>query len=213
MESLLSKNSPLYKLLVILLLVLSGATTFGQESRLRMVVGAGMANGGEVIGNGLIIVRGTNHTIPFELKAGNDPQYRLGLECLLLSGLSLQSTVGYSITDPMGDNGSVEFTTVPLELLAFVKITDGLRLGAGLRKSKAEITGSGVAANWPVLGSYSSTSGKVLEFQYLFSAPDNARSFAKTQAGFSVRVVNEDLSRNGTIYSGNHYELGLVVYF
>jgi hypothetical protein len=208
-----TKYFQMNKVIGFLLLLMIGSFAHAQESNWRVVAGAGMANGGEVISSGIIVVRGTTHEIPFEIKAGNDPQYRIGLEYNLIGGVSVQGTIGYSITDPMGDNGSLEFTTVPVELMAYTSIVGGLRIGAGLRKTKAEITGSGVAANWPELGTYSSSVGKVLEFQYLFSASESLKSFGRTQAGFSARLVNEDFTHNGTTFNGNHYELGLIVYF
>jgi hypothetical protein len=113
----------------------------------------------------------------------------------------------------MGINGSLEFTTIPVELLAYANITPGVRIGAGLRKARAELTGSGVTSKIPELGSYASSVGKVLEVQYLFSASDSVKAFAKSQAGFSARVVNEEYTHEGITTSGNHYELGLVVYF
>jgi hypothetical protein len=207
------KRMHMYKYLGCLLVATIGVGVHAEDSNWRVMGGAAMANGGGVIGEGTITVVGTNHVIPFEVKAGMDPQYRIGLEYRLFKGVSLQGSVGYSITDPMGFDGSLEFTTVPVELLAFANITEGLRIGAGLRKARAELTGSGLASNMPELGTYSSSIGKVLELQYLFSASESIKTFARTQAGFSVRVVNEDFTHDGMTYSGNHYELGLVVYF
>jgi hypothetical protein len=203
----------MHKFLGGLLLLVGAAGVYAQDSNWRVMGGIAMANGGGVITTGTISVIGTSHVIPFEVKAGMDTQYRLGLEYRLFSHLALQGSVGYSITEPMGINGSLEFTTIPVELLAYANITQSLRVGAGVRKARADLTGSGVASNSPELGSYASTVGKVLEVQYLFSASESSKTFAKTQAGFSARVVNEEFTHGGITTSGNHYELGLVVYF
>lgn len=203
----------MHRFLGALLLVMGAAGVHAEDSNWRVMGGVAMANGGGVIGTGTITVIGTNHVIPFEVKAGMDSQYRIGLEYRPFSRIALQGSVGYSITEPMGMNGSLEFTTIPVELLAYANITEGLRIGAGLRKARADLTGSGVAANSPSLGSYASTVGTVLEVQYLFSASDSIKTFAKSQAGFTARVVNEEYSHGGITTSGNHYELGVVVYF
>lgn len=77
----------------------------------------------------------------------------------------------------MGMDGSLEFTTTPIEFLAFVNFFGELRIGGGVRKSFAEMTGSGKAAGWSGLGAYTSSQGSVVELQYLFSAADTNSKF------------------------------------
>ena len=110
----------------------------------------------------------------------------------------------------MGYNGSITFTAVPIELMAFVNITDSLRLGAGERKTTGELKGTGVAAAWSVNGTYTGSAASVAEAQYLFG-PTNAKSDA--QFGVNIRAVNETLTHDDMTINGNHYKVGDSLYF
>lgn len=167
--------------------------------------------GGEQITEGDIILRGTTSSHHFQIKAGDGLQVRVGADYRLLPRLTLQGSVGYSTNAPMGDNGSLTFTTVPVEVLAFVDLTSSLRIGGGARKTRADIKATGVAENWPVTGDYDSSGGGVVELQYL----TRLTSQDKTQFGVSLRYVIETFthSRTGLQFNGNHYELAAALYY
>ena len=184
-----------------------------QESPWRFVAGLGYGSGGETITSGTITTVGTNQVVPFQIKPGSEYQLRVGGEYRLSERLAVQTTLGYSDVAPMGFNGSLNFTTVPVELLGMFSLDKQWRVGAGIRKSYAEMKGSGVASDSPVLGVYETSLGSVLELQYLLSsASQGSRSTSSSQFGFSLRFVNEDYKRNGYSFGGNHYELGIVLF-
>jgi len=182
-----------------------------EGSNWRAFASVGLAGGGEQITEGDIVQRGTTSYHHFQIKAGDGLQFRAGADYRLLPRLTLQGSVGYSANAPMGDNGSLTFTTVPVELLAFVDLTNSLRIGGGARKTRADMKATGVAENWPETGEYESSGGGVVELQYLsgFSAQD------KTQFGISLRYVTETFthSRTGFRFNGNHYEVAAALYF
>lgn len=189
------------------------AMAHAEGSNWRFFAGAGMSNGGDTIASGTITTVGSGSVLPFEIKPGTGTQFRVGTDYRLSEGLTLQGSIGRAVSDPMGMNGSMEFTTTPVELLGFVNLSDAFRVGGGLRKTYARMTASGVSAGWSGVGDYSSTLGTVLEAQYLFSTSQAQPSAAQPQLGVSVRWVNESFSHDGANFSGRHYELGLVFYY
>lgn len=197
------------KPLMAITLVVSCSLSHAQ-SNWRFFAGAGIADGGETIVSGNIVTDGTNKVTPFTIKAGGGTQLRAGLEYRLMDRLSLQGSLGYHVSDPMGYNGSLTFTAVPVELMAFLNVTESLRLGAGVRKTNGELKGTGVASAWSVNGTYSGSAASVVEAQYLFGS---GNSKGNAQFGISVRAVNESLSHDGLSINGNHYEVGAALYF
>ncbi|MDP3650426.1 MAG: hypothetical protein Q8R67_01965 [Rhodoferax sp.] len=184
-----------------------------EGSNWRFFAAAGMSNGGDTIASGTITTVGSGSVVPFEIKPGTGTQFRVGADYRLSEGLTLQGSIGRAVSDPMGMNGSMEFTTTPVEFLGFVNLTEAFRLGGGLRKTYARMTASGISAGWSGVGDYSSTLGTVLEAQYLFSASEGKSSTAKPQLGLSVRWVNESFSHDGANFSGRHYEVGVAFYY
>ncbi len=184
-----------------------------QPSKWRFFAGVGLSNGGETIMSGTITTIGTTQTLPFEIQAGTGTQYRLGADYRFADRLTLQGSIGRAVSDPMGMNGSLTFTVTPVELLGFVNITESLRIGAGLRKSYADMSGTGVSANWSGIGSYSSSGGSVVEAQYLFATSEAMPGAQKSQFGISGRWVNESFTHNTTTFKGNTYEIGLALYY
>ncbi len=195
---------------LVLAVLMVGSSWAQAQSNWRFIAGAGIADGGETITAGNIVTDGTNKLTPYSIKAGGGTQLRAGMEYRLMDRLSLQGSLGYHVSDPMGYNGSLTFTAVPIELMAFVAITESMRLGAGVRKTTGELKGTGVAAAWSVNGTYSGSIASVAEAQYLFG-PTNAKSGA--QFGVSIRTVNETLTHDGLSINGNHYEVGAALYF
>ena len=180
---------------------------------LRFFVGAGMAGGPDTIFSGTITTQGTTQVLPFQVTAGGGPQFRIGADYRLGDRITVQGAVGMYASEPMGINGSVTLSNNPVELLAFVNLTDAFRVGGGIRKSFARMAATGVAESWSGTGYYDSNVGSVAELQYLFASDEAKPGRSRAQFGVSARWVNETFTNNASSYSGNHYELGLVLYY
>jgi hypothetical protein len=195
---------------VLSLLMLSSICALAQESKWGLVAAIGWADGGEEVISGVIIDRNNEaRTIPYVIRAGGGLQLRLGPEYRFNDAFSVQATVGHSVTDPMGDNGSLTFTTTPVEVLANFKPAPNFMIGVGARKTYADLKGTGVAANYPILGSYDGSAGSVLQFSYLLPVPSQAGS----TFGVHVRFVNEKLKFQQFELNGKHYELGMTLHY
>ncbi len=203
----------LYKALLTSALLVGCAISHAQTTGLRYLIGVGVADGGETIVSGNIVTDGSNKITPFTIKAGGGTQLRAGAEYRLMDRISVQGSLGYIVSDPMGYNGSLTFTAIPVELMAFFNITEALRVGAGVRKTHAELRGTGVASNYSATGTYTGSAAGVLEAQYLFGADSPASGAKRTQFGLSLRVVNESFTHDATKINGNHYEVGAALYF
>lgn len=190
----------------------AGVAQAQQTSNWRFYAGGGMASGGEVLASGTIVNVQNGNTIPFKIKPAGDLQFRIGADYRLNERFSVQAAIGHGNSDPMGTNGSLSMTTIPWEFTGFFNITDALRIGGGYRRSYADLSATGVGLGWQGLGRYNSNNGAVLEVQYLWSnsGPTNA---AKTQFGLSLRAVSETFSQGGNSFSGNHYEVGVALYY
>lgn len=216
MSSLVTHTSTLrrsIKPFLAVLLVAGASLAQAQSSSWRFLAGVGVADGGETITSGTIVTDGSNKITPYTIKAGGGTQLRAGLEYRLMDRVSLQGSLGYAVSDPMGYNGSLTFTAVPVEVMAFFNITEGLRLGAGVRKTHGEMKGTGVASDWSVNGTYTGSAASVVEAQYLFGSGDAKNNAQRTQFGISIRAVRETLTHGDSSINGNHYEVGAALYF
>ena len=198
---------------IALVLLAASLGAQAQESHWRFMAGLGYADGGEKIASGTITTIGTNHVQPFDIQSGNGFQFRVGAEYRLSDRIALQGSLGHSSSEAMGINGSYDFTVIPFELMAFVDIASGWRIGLGARQSSAELRGTGVSANSPVNGTFVSSQGAVLEVQYLFQSEGAGRSKSMPQFGLSLRGVNEKFTQTLGTLNGNHVEIGAVIYY
>lgn len=194
-------------------LALASLSAAAQESKWGLVAAVGWADGGEEIVSGTITDR-TNpaRIVPFTIKTAAGLQLRVGPEYRFNDSVSFQATVGRSVADPMGDNGSATFTTTPVELMVSFKPLPSLMVGVGARKTFADLKGTGVSANAPFLGSYDSSGGGVLEAKYLFSVPSKS-SQSSAALGVHARFVSEKFTFQQFELNGNHYELGLTLHY
>ena len=183
-------------------------------SPVRFYAGIGISHGGDSLGSGDIVPAdgSSGPTIPFNIRPGTSAELRLGADFRLNERFHLQASVGYADQSPQGENGSLDFRETPIELMGFFNAWQGLRIGAGYRKTWAEFSGDGVASDWPGLGKYTSSNGSVLELQYLFSEDGNYAS-QHGLGGFSFRIVNETLHHDDFSINGHHYEFGGVFYY
>ena len=166
----------------------------------RFLVGAGLTFGGDTL-----------ITVPFtdgsqeDIKAGGLVQFYVGGEYRLGDKVAVQATLGYHVNDTSAaSNGSVRFTRVPVDLLAFYAVNDKVRLGGGAQfVSGPELKGSGVASN--INSKFDSTTGGVIEGEYLFSP----------KTGLKLRYVSEKFKRtsDGMSFDGSHLGLMFNYYF
>lgn len=118
--------------------------------------------------------------------------------------VSFQSTLGYHFdTTKQASNGSVTFSRIPLELLAYYHVNDVFRLGGGMRiVNSAKLKGDGIAGN--VNYSFENTTGLVIESEYKFGPT----------FGLKLRHVRESyrpLGGTGT-FNGNHFGILASLY-
>ena len=200
-----------------LALALSAAATLAHAddgSAVRFYAGIGISHGGDSLGTGEIVPEDGQGgaTIPFNIRPGTSAELRLGADYRLGERFHIQASVGYADQAPQGVDGSLDFRETPIELMGFVNVFQGLRLGAGYRKSYAQYSGTGLGSDWPGLGRYTSANGNVIEVQYLFSSDGNYDS-QHALGGFSLRIVNETLRHDDISINGHHYEFGGVFYY
>jgi hypothetical protein len=196
------------------LAALASAAHADDGSSLRFYAGVGISHGGDSLGSGDIVpIDGsTGPTIPFNIRPGTSAELRVGADVRIAERFHLQAAVGYADQSPQAINASLDFRETPVELMGFFNVWQGLRVGAGYRKSWAEFSGTGLAENWPGLGKYTSSNGSVLEMQYLFSE-DGKYTTQHGLGGFSLRMVNETLHHDDFSINGHHWEFGGVFYY
>ncbi|WP_332879301.1 outer membrane beta-barrel protein [Massilia sp. S19_KUP03_FR1] len=148
---------------------------------MRVMLGFGVVGGGD----DLVTAQRTNGGSD-TLKAGDGVIFSAGIDYRVNPAFSLQASAGYHRSQISADNGKVEFTRVPVELLGFYHFNENWRLGGGVRYvSKPTLKGSGVA-NMPDF-EFNSTTGGVIEAEYLLG-----RNW-----GFQLRYVHETLKADG----------------
>lgn len=199
--------------MVIGALAFASLSATAQESKWGLVAAVGWADGGdEIFAGQLVDVSNPAKVTDFNIKTAKAVQLRVGPEYRFNDRFSVQATVGRSVSDPMGVNASLTFTTTPVEVIANVKALPNVMIGIGGRKTFADLKGTGIAANYPILGSYDSSGGAVLEFKYLFSVPSKSSQF-NAALGAHARFVSEKFTFQKFELNGNHYELGLTLHY
>lgn len=201
------------KVLTAALITIACLSAQAQESNWRIFAGVGYADGGETIASGTITNEKTKSVLPFQIKSGTGFQQRIGAEYRLSPQFTLQGSIGHSANSPMGYDGSIDFTVVPVEIMGFLETGSGFRLGAGLRQSNAELRGTGKAADVALNGSSAGKPGTVVEIQYLFQNGPSRANKSVPQFGLTLRGVNEVFSTAWGDLKGDNYELGVVLYY
>ena len=198
-------------LLALALCTVSSVFAQSQDSPWRIYVGGGFASGGELIKEGIIKVDNSTRVIPFELRPGSGIPFRVGAEFRLDNGWALRGSLGRAVTDPTGYNGSFTLTTTSAELLALYKVIGGLRVGAGLRQSFADLKGTGVVETQM---KYDVSPGAVVEAQYVFTRDGVAGGARNAEFGIALRGVKESFKDEfQKSFNADHYEIGFVLNF
>ena len=175
-----------------------------EDSKFRWFGSPAMSFGGDTLASG-------THTSgqTFSIKAGDGVLLSGGVSVPVTNKLDLQGSVGYQSTSTNASNGKVEFTRVPLELLALCNMEGQWRLGGGARSATgAKLSTSGVAS---MLGRYEFTPslGIVLEAPYFF---DKAGS-SKAKTGISVRYIGASFEEKVSKTKVNGDSLGVGFLF
>jgi hypothetical protein len=167
-------------------------------------VGVGITYGGDQIGNTVNYTNGDSS----KLQAGSLIDLRAGVEYQAIeSPLSFQLSLGYHVDDTLAaKNGSASFSRFPLEVLAHYLVADTWRIGAGVRKALgAETSSSGNGTGYVYAQKYSSSTGFILEGEYL----------PTRHIGIKIRAVNETYTPQtyGKKVDGSHVGVIGVFYF
>lgn len=198
------------KLITCIAVLGASLAAHAQESNWRFYGGLGAASGGEQIASGTVVEIGSGKVVPFSIGPGDGIQKRIGADYRISDRFTLQGSIGHTSSEPTGYNGAWDFTVVSAEFMGFVDIYAGLRLGAGLRKSSAELRGSGVTADAAVNGVFTSKGGAVVELQYMLVGADKPKG---PQFGISLRAVTEKFNHTLGELNGDHKEVAMVVYY
>jgi len=175
-----------------------------EESKYHWFGSLGGSFGGDTLASGTY----TNGQT-FSIKAGDGLLLSGGLSFPVTDQLDLQASLGYHSTSTNANNGKIEFTRMPVELLAFYNLEGKWRLGGGARSATgAKLSTSGAAGS---LGSYEFTPslGVVLEAQYFF---DKAGS-SKAKFGVNVRYISESFEEKVSKSKVNGDSLGAGFFF
>jgi hypothetical protein len=177
-------------------------------SKWRFLGRVGMGFGSAALDSG-IYQGGTS----WELSAGNGLKYALGADYRISEKVTLQATVGKELSTVPASNGDLTFNRTPVELLGFVDLSKDFRLGAGLRNStNSSVSSSGAGNNYPSIGNWSASVGAVVEAQYIFDSKMKADG-GVSQFGVNLRLVSENFTKDAVTKSGDHYEVGVFLYY
>jgi hypothetical protein len=172
-------------------------------STFHPLLGVGLTFGGTTLANVQYVNGGS-----CSLHAGGLADIYAGVDYRRGERVSLEATAGYHVDGCNGDNGSLQFSRYPLELLAYYGLGQHWRAGGGVRfVLDPHISGSGVAGGANV--KFRSATGGVIEGEYLLSRTSWA------QVGFKVRYVFERYrpEAGGSTLNGNHVGILTSAYF
>lgn len=166
-------------------------------------LGGGVTFGGDKV-NTLRYTNGDDSNI----RAGGRLDLRGGVDYRLAgSPISIQGSVAYHTDRAEAENGSADFSRVPVELLVQWHINEQWAIGGGLRKATgARYNASGAGASQTNDEKFKSSTGFVIEGEYAVIP----------SVGLKLRYVNEEYtsSINSSIKKdGSHVGFLAVYYF
>ena len=186
-------------------LLFSGVTVYAQvpQQNFRFGVLLGVTSGGDTLAS----VRFTNGDTE-KIKAGGFFHFAGGVvwtpQQIPFGGHLM---VGYHVDDVTADNGDLRFSRYPIELMAFYKPVQPLRLGLGARYvSSAKLAVDVPGSNSNV--TFKNTVGLVAEIGYHFT-PTGWVSLRGTFEDYKVKSINGTAVTATGTSSGN--SIGLYV--
>lgn len=167
--------------------------------KLRPFIGGGLTVGGDKVDT-VYYTGNDSHS----LHAGNLVQVMAGVDARFTQMYSMQFNVGYQVDFADGDNGSLRFERVPLELLGYIHVHPQARLGVGVRwVSGAKVAGEGVLDS--VQNGFKTTRGAIFEGEYFFNDSFSLR------ARYVAEKYEPDSGADKI--DGNHFGLLMGWYF
>ncbi len=128
----------------------------------KPLIGFGMTFGGDTLVSGSY-----SNGDSWKISSGGLFVFYAGAEFRVNEQFAVQGTLGYHTDRISGENGSVRFSRVPLDLVGLYKINPQVRLGGGLQHaSSPKVSGSGVLGNFN--GDFKASTALVLECEYMF---------------------------------------------
>ena len=166
-------------------------------------LGGGLTGGGDKVTR-VNYVNGETQT----LHAGGLVDLRAGLDFRLQgSDISLQGVIAYHTDRSNADNGSADFTRIPVEFLVLWHPDERWSVGGGVRKATSvKYNGSGAGTQFGPDQSYKSSVGLILEGEYAITP----------KVGLKARYVNEDYTLQDATKvkrDGSHIGVLAVYYF
>lgn len=180
--------------LVLALASLLIAGTAQAQSRpgetVRPFFGMGLTFGGDRLEE-FDFSNGTSSTV----RTGGIIHLQAGVDVALGGPISMQANIGYHADSANGSNGDYEFTRMPVELLAFVSLTDSFRLGGGVRHAfDAQVNSSGAVGGFD--SDFKARTGIVVEGEYFFAE----------RVSVKVRAVSEKFEGKSGVYRGRTFD-------
>lgn len=167
-------------------------------------LGGGLTAGGDKV-NASTITRINGDTE--NLHAGGLLDLRAGLDFRMVgTDISLQGVVAYHTDRSDADNGSVDFSRMPLEFLVQWHANEKWAFAGGLRKTYGvRYNGADAGTQFGSDQKFKSSVGWILEAEYAIIP----------SVGLKVRYVNEDYTSKtyGTKFDGSHFGVLGVYYF
>jgi len=201
------------KVVVSCVLSLGCALALAQANEWRFYGFVGNGFGGDTIAEGTYINTGGSWSV----KTGLGLQYKVGADYRVAPNVTVQGSFGHQKSTTQASNGEISMTTQALEFMGFYDLSPSVRLGGGIRTlTVAEVKATGVGSGFAGAGSYNSTPGAVVEFQYVLDETERRKGAGPGQFGISARYVNEKLTHSTNNTSGkdaSHFDLGLFLYY
>ena len=198
------ETSWLKRLLVLTGLLCAGSCAQADPGyKYGVVFGFGYTFGGSSLGS---LHYTDGQTQPFKL--GGTYLVKVGEEWRLTNyPVDLQATLGYHLEQDHSDNSDVTFSRFPLEWMAYWRLPEGWRVGAGLRYQVAGKFHQSIAGTDYPSGKFANKFGYTIETEYFFFK----------SASVAVRYVVQplEMTYEGSMYkvSGNHMGALVNLYF
>ncbi|MDI1261554.1 hypothetical protein [Aquabacterium sp.] len=191
------------KKIFLAVLAASGVMNSCWASEWTPFLGGGLTAGGDKVTTTQYVTGDTQN-----LHAGGLVDLRAGLDFRMVgTDISLQGMVAYHTDRSNADNGSVDFSRMPLELLVQWHANEKWAFAGGVRKAiGVRYNGSDAGTQFGSDQKFKSSMGWILEGEYAIIP----------SVGLKVRYVKEDYTSkaaNGLKLDGSHFGVLGVYYF
>jgi opacity protein-like surface antigen len=141
----------------------SAAAQTQAPASVKPLIGFGLTFGGDTLVSGSY-----SNGDSWKISSGGLFVFYGGAEFRVSDQFAVQGTLGYHFDRVNGDNGSVRFSRVPLDVVGLYKVNPQVRLGGGFEHvSSPKVSGSGVLGG--INGEFKASTALLLEGEYMFS--------------------------------------------